>query len=110
MSNFNRPGITATGRDTSQGFVVQGGSHASIDVDPSIPEHKPGVIEMRNDLRKSGVLVLDGNTFRFTQNYTFSSSSFAASVISGRSTSGPQEWKDSTGKTLKELQKAQAQN
>jgi len=106
---FQRPGITATGKDTSQGFVVQSGSLASLDVNPSIKEHKPGVIEMRNDLRKSGVLVLDGGNLRFTQNYTFSSSSFAASIISGQSTSGPREWRDQSGKTLKELQKAQAQ-
>jgi len=102
-------GITAVGNDTPQGFVIQSGSFASMEENPSLKENLPGAVELRNDLKKSGVLVAEGNALRFTQDYTFSSPSFAASVVLGRSSSGRREWKDASGKTLKELQEEQAQ-
>jgi Domain of unknown function (DUF4357) len=101
-------GVTASGHDTPQGFVVQAGSFSAKDEVPSLKEHFPNVIELRADLLKSGVLVSEGNNLRFTQDYTFNSPSLASSVVLGRSSNGRTDWKDASGKTLKELQEAQA--
>jgi len=102
-------GATATGHDTPQGFVVQSGSFAAIDEVPSLKEYTPNVCELRAELLKNGVLIQEANNLRFTQDYTFSSPSYASSVVLGRNSNGRTEWKDANGKTLKQLQEAQAQ-
>ena len=101
-------GVAATGQDTPQGFVVQSGSFAAGDETPSLQEHFSNVTELRADLLKSGVLVPEGNKFRFAQDYTFNSPSLASAVVLGRSSNGRTDWKDPSGKTLKQLQEAQA--
>lgn len=101
-------GITATGNDTAQGFVVREGSFASKEHTPSLLQHFPAVCELRSQLVKSGVLTEDKGMLRFTQDYSFSSPSMASSVVLGRASNGRVEWKDSTGKTLKALQEAEA--
>ena len=101
-------GVTASGHDTPQGFVVQAGSYSTKDEVPSLKDYFPGVIELRSDLLKSGVLVSDGDKRRFTQDYTFNSPSLASAVVLGRSSNGRTDWKDASGRTLKELQEAQA--
>jgi hypothetical protein len=100
-------GAVAQGRDTPQGFVIQSGSFAVADEAPSLKQHFPVVSELRAALLKNGVLVPDGDKLRFTQNYTFSSPSRASTVVVGRTSNGRVEWKDSAGKTLKQLQEAQ---
>ncbi|MGA6828851.1 GIY-YIG nuclease family protein [Nitrospira sp. NS4] len=102
-------GVTATGNDTPQGFVVRQGSYAAHDEVQSLKEHFPGVIKLRADLLSRGVLVSDGNALRFTQDYTFSSPSLASAVVLGRSSNGRTDWKDPSGRTLKQLQEAQAE-
>jgi len=56
---------------------------------------------------ENGVLVVDGDKRRFTQDYTFNSPSMAATIVKGRSSNGRDDWKDASGKTLKQLQEAQ---
>jgi len=101
-------GLVATGRDTPQGFVVSAGSQAAAEEVPSLSKHLPNVIELRNGLLKNGVLVSEGKVLRFTQDYTFSSPSMASSVVLARSSNGRTDWKDASGRTLKEIQEAQA--
>jgi hypothetical protein len=101
-------GVTAVGRDTPQGFVVQAGSHAALEEAPSMREYAPSISEVRADLQKNGVLVPENNALRFTQDYTFSSPSYASSVVLGRNSNGRTEWKDSNGRTLKELEETVA--
>ena len=101
-------GANATGYDTPQGFVVRTGSFAAVDEVPSLKEHFPNVCKLRADLLQNGVLVPDGKLYRFTQDYTFNSPSLAASLVMARSSNGRTDWRDATGKTLKELQEAQA--
>lgn len=101
-------GITATGCDTAQGFVVQAGSFAAKDHTPSLQQHFPGVCDLRAQLAKNGVFTVEKEMFRFTQDYTFSSPSMASSVVLGRASNGRTEWKDSGGRTLKALQEAEA--
>lgn len=101
-------GVTAKGVDTPQGFVVKAGSQAAIQEVPSLREHYPNVSELRVDLVKRGVLVQDGEAWRFTQDYTFNSPSLASAVVLGRSSNGRVDWKDDAGRTLKDIQEAEA--
>jgi hypothetical protein len=75
---------------------------------PSLKEHYQWVCNARADLIKSGVLVPDGSALRFAQDYTFSSPSLAGGVVLGRSSNGRTDWKDASGRTLKQIQEEQA--
>ncbi len=46
--------------------------------------------------------------YQFTQDCSFSSPSTAADVVLGRSANGRIEWKATDGRTLKEIQEAEA--
>ena len=98
-------GIKANGVETSEGFVVKAGSGLAKDEAPSI---SPNLKELRVALIKNGVLKSEANSFVFTQDYTFNSPSTAAGVVQGRSANGRMDWKTKDGKTLKELQEAEA--
>jgi hypothetical protein len=94
-------GLLARGYESTQGFVVKAGSQAAVQAVPSVP---PGTLAMRQQLQDLGVMVEQGNTYAFTQDYAFSSPSTAASVVLGRSANGRLEWKDAQGRALKVLQ------
>jgi hypothetical protein len=72
-------------------------------------QHVRGMFDLRQNLIERGVLQQEGNHYRFTQDYAFSSPSTAAAVVLGRSANGRIEWKDGQGRTLKELQEKQAE-
>ncbi|MFM6992603.1 MAG: DUF4357 domain-containing protein [Rhodoferax sp.] len=55
------------------------------------------------------MLAIQGGLIQFTQHYTFSAPSTAATVVLGRSANGRVEWKASDGRTLKEIQEAEAE-
>lgn len=102
-------GITAQGLDTPQGFVVKAGSFAVHTEAPSLIEHFPSITKQRAELLENGIMVLVGDQRRFTQDYTFSSPSMASSIVLGRSSNGRTDWKDASGRTLKQLQESQAE-
>lgn len=97
-------GVSASGYEANQGFVVKAGSLAVGEEVPSMQQHVRGMYDIRQELIKNGVLQRDGDHFRFSQDYAFSSPSTAAAVVLGRSANGRIEWKDVKGRTLKELQ------
>lgn len=99
--------IEASGVDGSEGFVVRAGSQA---VKEELPSIHAFLSELRKSLLTQGVLELEsaGTRYRLTQDYTFSSPSTAAGVLLGRPANGRTEWKDETGRTLKEIQEAEA--
>ena len=101
-------GVQATGYEASQGFVVRAGSQAVVDSAPSMAQHVRGMFDLRQELISNGVLALQGELYQFTQDYTFSAPSTAAAVVLGRSANGRVEWKASDGRTLKEIQEAEA--
>ena len=101
-------GVQATGYEASQGFVVRAGSQAVADTVPSMALHVRGMFDLRQELIGNGVLGLQGGIYQFTQDYSFSSPSTAAAVVLGRSANGRIEWKAVDGRTLKELQEAEA--
>jgi len=97
-------GARATGNDTPQGFVVRAGSLANMAFTPSMSKHFPNTIKARADLVENGVLLLEGDKFRFVQDFTFSSPSLASAIVLGRPSNGRTDWKDVKGRTLKEIQ------
>ena len=94
-------GARAEGQETSDGFVVFKDAVARPDVVPSI--HTYGR-ELRESLVAAGVLSIEGEGLRLTQDYLFASPSLAAMVLLGRTANGRIEWKSKAGVTLKALQ------
>lgn len=94
-------GVEAKGYVHSEGFVVKKGSGAVKEETRSIFDF---LTRERQNLIEQGVLVEDGDKYKFSQDYIFKSPSTAAGVVLGRSASGPREWKDQQGRTLKEIQ------
>jgi hypothetical protein len=101
---LNAKGLTAAGYEVDGGFVVREGSQASKLASPATPD---AVCNLRKSLVAQGVLVDDADHLRLAQDYTFTSPSIAAAIMLGRSANGRTEWKDATGRTLKELQEVQ---
>jgi hypothetical protein len=101
-------GVKATGYEAPQGFIVKAGSSASKSETPSLKEHFPSICKLRADLIKTGVLTDVGAELKFAQDYTFSSPSTASAVVLARSSNGRMDWKNDTGKTLKDIQEAEA--
>jgi hypothetical protein len=101
-------GVSASGYEATQGFVVKSGSLATGETVPSMQQHVRGMYDLRQELINNGVLQADNGNYRFAQDYPFNSPSTAAAVVLGRSANGRIEWKDGQGKTLKELQEREA--
>lgn len=93
----------ATGADTPEGFVVFEGSLARADAVPSFHDY---LRDLRERLIAEGILVAAGNQLRFVKPHLFDSPSSAAAVVLGRTANGRIEWKDETGRTLKQRQEA----
>jgi hypothetical protein len=94
-------GLEATGFESPQGFVVLNGSQVGASEAPSIHEY---LKSLRASLTEKGVLSTQESGWHFTMDYQFDSPSTAAGVVLGRSANGRTEWKNATGKTLKENQ------
>ena len=101
LLSIKAKGIEASGFEVPEGFVVRSGSRAVIEAVPSIDNY---LVDQRKGLQARGVLMMDGTSFVFTQDYTFNSPSTAAGVILGRSSNGRTEWKDKQGRTLRQIQ------
>jgi hypothetical protein len=87
-------GIKATGYAQAGGFIVCAGSTAVTKEVKTIHLYMKAI---RKDLLAQGIVIPDLN-----------SPSTAAGVLLGRTANGRKEWKDSTGKTLKTIQEAEA--
>jgi hypothetical protein len=98
---LNVGSISATAMQTDEGIVVLEGSEATKHLKSSMPN---GYKELRDKLISNGTLVLEGDKYIFKKNAIFDTASPAASVIVGSSISGPQSWKNSDGKTLKDIE------
>jgi len=98
-------GVTAKGFSSDEGFVVKAGSQSVVADAGSL---QGGYKNLKDDLKKKGVLVADAGQLKFTQDYSFKSSSAAAAVVSGSQRSGPKSWKNQEGKTLGEIEAQEA--
>lgn len=91
----------AKGYRTTAGFVVLKGSTATLKTTPSCPA---GTLKLREKLVNKEVLAAEEEAYRFTRDTTFSSPSYAASVVRGSSSNGLIEWKTSDGRNLKQTE------
>lgn len=98
--------VVAHGYESEAGFVVRAGSTARVTETNTTPAF---VSSIRKELLESGVFEVIGDKWRLTKDHLFNSPSTASSVMLGRNTNGRVEWKDGRGRTLKELQEAEAQ-
>ncbi len=96
-------GITAQGFEAPQGFIVRAGSTAALDETESAHEF---IKAMRKSLIENEALIMDGDKYRLTLDYRFGSPSTAAGVMLGRNSNGRVDWRDGSGRTLKELQES----
>jgi hypothetical protein len=87
--------------ESSEGFIVLKGSTARKEVEDSLSTTYQ---KLRNKYLETGILEEKENELVFNEDATFSSLSAAATVIFGRSTSGPEAWKNKNGKTYREIQ------
>jgi hypothetical protein len=96
-------GAVARGERSPNGFVVFKGSKAVLEDRPSAKTQGAWTVALREKLKGDGSLVQDGDYLVFTKDIEFASPSAAAAVVYGGTAQGPSAWKDSNGKTLKEL-------
>lgn len=96
-------GLKATGKRTDNGFVVLKGSEAVLIERPSSQKYK-WASNLRETLIKDSVLKAAGDRYVFEQAHEFSSPSAAAAVVHGGHANGLISWKDSQGRTIKELE------
>jgi hypothetical protein len=93
-------GAMARGQRTAKGFVVYADSEAVTDSRPSAPTF---ILEAREELKRDGTLVPDGEKLRFTRDTEFSSPSTAGAIVCGGHVDGLTFWRDKDGRELKEL-------
>lgn len=99
----NTFGVTATAKyNNNKEVIVLKGSEARQDCVASATTTK----QIRNKLIEDQVLELNNNKYIFTQDYTFTSPSTAASIILGRPTNGWEKWKNEKGELLNKLRKS----
>jgi uncharacterized protein DUF4357 len=97
---FSIKGLKARGKRTASGFVVFKDSQA-------VPEHRPSakaIKNIREELIEKKILTQVKDHFVFTKDYEFGSPSTAGGVVCGGNTNGLKNWKNSRGKSLKEIE------
>lgn len=93
-------GAKATGFISDEGFVVKGGSMATLDTVPSMETRMKNYFNLREKLISENILIKSDSGYKFSTDYLFSSPSAAAAIVMGRSANGRIEWKDSKGKSI----------
>jgi len=91
MLYFNRTHLNATGRRTSEGFVVFKGSTIAPNLQKSCPEN---VVKLREKYKAK----IDSNHI-LIEDILFTSPSAAAAFVGGSSSSGNELWKTAEGIT-----------
>ena len=97
-------GLIATGKRTSNGFVVFAGSQAVL-------EHREAsakaIKTKREELIAEGFFDIKDDCMVFIKDVEFGSPSTAGSIVRGGNTNGLTAWKDSNNISLKEIEKNQ---
>ncbi len=93
--------VHASGKSTSEGFVVLKGSQIARELTNSMGNWAKGYVKLRQTLIEKEII--DKN-LTFTEDTLFNSPSAAAGVVMGRSANGLTEWKNKDGRTLKEIE------
>lgn len=96
-------GLRAQGHLIPNGFLVLRGSQAVLRERASSQKY-PWARNMRQKLREDGLLTEQHDHLVFTKDTEFSSPSAAAAVVHGGHANGLIAWKNTKGKTLKEIE------
>ncbi len=94
----------AQGELSDSGFVVFKGSKANAELTKTAGTWIEGI---RKKLIDSNIISLQGNTYIFNEDYVFGSPSAAAAAVLGRRANGWTEWKNSDGKSIDEIYRAE---
>ena len=94
-------GAEGQGEPTSDGFLIFKGSKAAYLITASL---SPSLVKNRQKLIDTGLLVDKGVHYEFTEDYIFSSPSYAAATLMGRNANGQTEWKLTDGRSLKDFE------
>ncbi len=94
-------GANAQGEPTSEGFLVMKGSHAA---GSTVASMTSSFVNLRNKLIDQGVLNHVNDIYEFPEDFIFSSSSTAATIVLGRNANGLTEWKLKDGTSLKQFE------
>ena len=97
---FKTKGIVATGKRTSNGFLIFKGSQAVLESRPSAQWSR----RKRDELQERGILEINGDHMVFTIDSEFGSPSTAGCMVAGGSTNGLTAWKNARGQTLKKIE------
>ncbi|MEY8214788.1 MAG: GIY-YIG nuclease family protein [Colwellia sp.] len=93
--------LKARGKVTDDGFLLLKGSQISHPTSSGL--HKR-IIDIKNHAINSGELEDSKDHYVLLKDKVFSSSSYAASYVTGNNRSGPKSWKTKIGDTLKTLE------
>jgi len=93
-------GLEATGNRTESGFVIYKDSQAVLTHRKSAKYSKRG----REKLIADKIMVPSGEHLVFIRDVEFSSPSAAAAAVRGGASNGLTNWKDSKGRTLKDIE------
>jgi hypothetical protein len=85
----NKSGIKARMIETEDAYIVQKGSLAAKDADHVSNTYG----SLRQSLIDKGILLIDGDFYRFADDVPFKSPSAAAAVVLDRNSNGRTEWK-----------------
>jgi hypothetical protein len=96
-------GVKARGHLSPNGFVILSGSQAVLNERPSTQKY-PWALNMRLKLKEEGCLANAADSLVFTRDVEFTSPSAAAAVVHGGHANGLMAWKDSQGRTLKQIE------
>jgi hypothetical protein len=96
-------GVKARGHLSPNGFVILSGSQAVLNERPSTQKY-PWALNMRLKLKEEGCLAIAADSLVFTRDAEFTSPSAAAAVVHGGHANGLMAWKDSEGRTLKQIE------
>lgn len=97
----NGAGANSKGSPSTEGFIVYKDSLFMFLEQPSLTN---SISAERNEMVLDGILQPEGDFYRLTKDYIFTSSSRAAAATLARSASGPLEWKTEEGIQLKSLE------
>jgi hypothetical protein len=101
------PDTEATGKLTTQGFLVLKGSTGRI---TPVASYKPYRLKLRDKLIENGVLAPHDGKLVMQEDYPFNSASEAGAILMGRGGVGPGYWRDAHGRTLKSIQSSQSES
>ncbi len=98
---FSLRGLTASGQQTDEGFVLFKDSDISGKTTKSITKKAAAI---RKKWIADGTIVKKGDNYRLTKDSIIGAPSAAAVIVAGTSRSGPQSWIDDQGRTLKSVE------